>query len=221
MKSHPNSQLVELVNLFHAYEQQNPGATVADFCRYHLATEKIKDEEKIMSPVTDEEVPLTGRLGRLLGMTSKYADFYWRKMVELTGLDSVEDFGYLAYTYQLKNPTKSELILCNISSFPSGIEVIKRLVRKGWLAESPDAHDKRSKRLTVTPEGLLVLQRCIPAAQHIANVIFPMLTHEEQEILHQLLDKLNRHHAERYPSIRQKNMSEILEMLGSGKREAF
>ncbi|MCU0355638.1 MAG: winged helix DNA-binding protein [Cytophagales bacterium] len=219
MKPHANNQLVELVNLFHAYEQQNPGATVADFCRYHLATEKMKDEEKIMSPVTEEEVPLTGRLGRLLGIASKYADFYWRKMVELTGLDSVEDFGYLACTYQLKSPTKSELILYNISSFPSGIEVIKRLVRKGWLEESPDAHDKRSKRLAVTPEGLLVLQRCIPAAQHIADVIFPMLTHEEQEILHQLLSKLNRHHAERYPGIRQKNMAEILEITGESGNE--
>ncbi len=217
MKEQSNSQLVELVNLFHAYEKQNPSASITDFCRYHLAMEMIKDGEKIISPVTEEEVSLTGRLGRLLGIMSKYADFYWRKMVELTGLDSVEDFGYLACTYQLKNPTKSELILQNISGFPSGIEVIKRLVRKGWLFESPDAHDKRSKRLTITPEGLQVLQRCIPEAQRIADIIFPSLTQEEQEILHQLLSKLNRHHAERYPSLRQKNMQEILALAGDKK----
>lgn len=217
MKEQSNNQLVELVNLFHAYEQQNPDASITDFCRYHLAMEKIKDDEKIISPVTEEEVSLTGRLGRLLGIMSKYAEFYWRKMVEITGLDSVEDFGYLACTYQLKNPTKSELILYNISSFPSGIEVIKRLVRKGWLEESPDVHDKRSKRLTITPEGLKVLQRCIPEAQRIADIIFPMLTQEEKEILHQLLGKLNRHHAERYPSLRQKTMQEILTMMGEEK----
>ena len=217
MTGQEHKQLVELVNLFHAYEQQNPRSSIADFCRHHLAMEKIKDEAKIISPVTDDEVSLTGRLGRLVGIMSKYTNFYWRKMIDLTGLDSVEDFGYLAWTYQLQNPTKSELILCNISEFPSGIEVIKRLVRRGWLSEAPDAHDKRSKRLTITPEGLEVLQRCIPEAQRIANIIFPALTHEEQEILHQLLSKLNRHHAERYPNLRQKNMSEILAIADGAK----
>lgn len=217
MDGQENNRLVELVNMFHAYEQHNPHASIADFCRHHLAVEKIKDGEKIISSVTEDEASLTGRLGRLVGILSKYANFYWRKMTDLTGLDSVEDFGYLAWTYQLQNPTKSELILCNISEFPSGIEVIKRLVRKGWLNEAPDAQDKRSKRLTITPEGLEVLQRCIPEAQRIADIIFPTLTQEEKEILHQLLSKLNRHHAERYPNLRQKNISEILAIAGGAK----
>ena len=222
MKKHENNQLVELVNLFHAYEQENPDHSIADFCRFYLASETEQKPKQYPSTSIqwkdNQFLPINGLLGRALGRLSGFTSFYWKKALENTALSSSEDFAYLAATTELGNPTKSELIQYCISEFPTGIEVIKRLVKKGFLTEYPDAYDKRSKRIEITPQGLETLRTLAGKIFRIGDVLFDSITEPEKEIILQILSKMEKAHSQKYVERRKQTIDEIYQGLSDPEK---
>lgn len=222
MKEQENNQLVALVNLFHAYEQENPDHTIADFCRFYLANESEQKSKQHLSTsiqwVSNQFLPINGLLGRALGRLSGFTSFYWKKALENTELSSPEDFAYLAATTELGNPTKSELIHYCLSEFPTGIEVIKRLVKKALLREYPDAYDKRSKRIEITPQGLETLRTLAGKIFRIGDVLFDPITEPEKEIVLQILNKMEKAHSQKYVERRKQNIDEIYKGLSDAEK---
>jgi len=191
-----SQQLVALVNSFHAFEQENPQGEIADFCRYYLAKQDLEATPQLNSP--HQHIPLDGRLGKILGRLSRFSIHYAKRKLAEIHLQNVEDFGYLATLHDLGTPKKSELITAMLSDFTTGIEVIKRLQKLGFVEEFPDEHDKRSKRLAITPEGEETLRHSYPIMQGVGRSVFSVLSADEKAILLQLVEKLDRYHTEMY-----------------------
>ena len=196
---------MQLVNLWAEFEAQNPEAEIKDFCLDFI----LKDyQEKKPSFIT-----INGQLASLTGKLSKYASFYSKKALEKFSLNNIEDWVYLMRLREMGTPRKSELIYDMISEFPSGIDVIKRLVKMGFVLEFPDIEDKRSKRLQITPSGIEILVKSLPWMEKISDMAFNKLQESEKILLIELLDRLNSFHKTHYMNVRNSSIEEAYEVL--------
>ena len=202
MKSN-NNQLVELVNLFHQYQQTNTKSSIEDFCKHYLASEKMQEIGKY-TPSYQREIPIESQLGRAYGKLGRYINLELKDLAERVEMDTVEEIWYLASMFEMKDPTKSEVINYHIAEFSSGIAVINRLLSKEYLEEFPDSLDKRAKRLRITDAGTQKLFSCFDHLEQMSRATFSYLSQNEKEILYQILAKLERNHEEKYKASRQK-----------------
>lgn len=192
------NKLVELVNLWAEYEEAHTAPDVAGFCRWALAREEAaQPREAVMAGV-----PVDARIGRLIGKLGRYAGIYSKKAFAGLPLNNFEDLGYLWQVEYMGEPKKSELIYAMLSEFPSGVDVIKRLVSMGLLEEFPDAHDKRSKRVRPTPAGRALAHDSRPVAGRVAKAVVADLSAADKTVLLDLLEHLSAYHDERYKAVR-------------------
>lgn len=222
--------VVELVNQWATYSEAHADADLAGFCLHYLTEVSgqftLRDqnpardsdgllEDKWVESLTGKanrslvEIQPEARLGALVGRLSKYAYFYSKKAMQPLGFKSIDDPVYLLVLLQMGTPKKSELIYEMLSEFASGIDIVNRLVGLGYIEEFPDEQDRRSKRLRLTGKGMEVIQNCLPEMSRVASVAFGTLSDGEKAILIQLLDRLDRYHADHYRLNRNEDFEEV------------
>jgi DNA-binding MarR family transcriptional regulator len=73
---------------------------------------------------------------------------------------------------------------------PTGIEIIKRLLKNGLIEEFPDQQDRRAKRIKLSQTGLNELTTLKPAIDSIFREFTSNLDLNEKIQLSGILDKL-------------------------------
>ncbi|MCS6821971.1 MAG: winged helix DNA-binding protein [Microscillaceae bacterium] len=198
-----DSQIVDLVNAYYQYAQEHVCTSVENFCQYYIAKEKMKKidkpKETTLAILADT---IESRLGMLFGRLSRFINLELKQLVEKVQIDTTEEMWYLIMIWELKQPTKSDVIHDIIAEYSSGIAVINRLLAKGYVQEFPDEQDKRAKRLKITPQGEKKVWACFQHLSVMAQEVFANLSQDEKEILHQILYKLEQHHTQRYEKSR-------------------
>jgi predicted transcriptional regulator len=116
---------------------------------------------------------------------------------------------------ELGTPKKSELIYDMISEFPSGIDIIKRLIKLGLIEEFPDEKDKRSKRIKITEKGIEILVRSFPWMEKISEMAFNQLQEAEKVLLIELLERLSDFHKTHHKNVRNVSIEEAYKVLVS------
>ncbi|MCU0341590.1 MAG: MarR family winged helix-turn-helix transcriptional regulator [Spirosomaceae bacterium] len=205
-----NNKLVELVNLWAAHEAEQPDLSIEAFCERILAT-----RGNTYQAINEYGIPLEGKIMGHLGRMGKFASIYSKKALQETALNNVEDWVYLLCTMEMGTPKKSELINQLLSEFPSGIDVIKRMVAAGYLEEFPDEEDKRSKRVRITPAGVEKVQACLPQMQKVGDMALGLLTPVEKQFLVTILDRLDRFHEKHYKTTRSEDFEALHQLLTS------
>ncbi len=210
-----SDKIVELVNLWHAFEKENPKAEIQDFCKSYL----LGMNETKQPPIKfTKENPKSKVLGRALNRLSKMAVFYSRKNLVELELKTLEDFIFLRNLDELGPVTKKQLIDAHITEYTSGIEIIKRLIQLGLVKEKENPEDKRATMIFMTAKGKTVMQKCYPYMQQIGSVIFGPLTDEESNLLAHLLTKLDMVHTNLYHTQRDASLDELQKIIKtSGK----
>ncbi len=224
--------IIELVTAFVGYTKDDPNLTVENFCKQYLQNRENNDEMVLSNELVfdalsdngfvlqnnhfnnDTPMPLNDALGSLVGRLSRFALLYTKKALAPLDLSSIDDMVYLHIINALGTPRKSDVIHHAISEFPSGIDIIKRLVKKGCLEELADDNDRRSKRLQLTEKGKIVLLEAYPLANKAGDAAFNLLDMDEKKILLVLLRRLDRFHWQHYKQTRSaKTVDEVLEIL--------
>jgi MarR family transcriptional regulator, lower aerobic nicotinate degradation pathway regulator len=208
-----SKKIVDLVNLWAAYEQEQPEMSIQDFCLRYLS-EQAEDFNKDIDeePIT---IPINNWLGMLSGKVSRYALMYTKKALAPLNFSSIDDMVYLVIVEELGNPRKSDVIHQALSEFPSGIDVIKRLVKMDLLEELPDETDRRSKRLRITTKGQEMLWRSFELVSKASDAAFSTLNSAEKMMLGGLLQRLDQFHWDHYKDTRNaEGIEAILEALG-------
>ena len=206
---------MELVNLWARYETERPGLSIEDFCVQVLAerAQETVQDEMVFDYAWDSEDLLNGRLGRMLGRLSKYVYIYSKKAFADADINNVEDVVYLGVLQMMGNPRKTDLINAMLSEFPSGIDIIKRLIKLELVAETPDPQDKRSKRLHLTPKGSDCLANSLPLINRVSAMAFGTLNTAEKMLLLQLLSRLEYFHDQHYRELRHADFETAQQLL--------
>jgi len=183
------NKTVELVQLWGAFEEQHPEATLFDFFRHQL-TATIK-EEKPIAPEWQLLPDINGQLVILIRKIGKFHVMYSNKALEGTGLEQIEEFGILVIIFNKKNPIKSEVIYDNLLELSSGTNMLIRLKKRGMISEYADEEDKRVKRLRLTSKGAETLIDAKVKILKVAGMMVHGLTEEDKQLCIQLLNPIN------------------------------
>ncbi|RSK33089.1 MarR family winged helix-turn-helix transcriptional regulator [Hymenobacter metallilatus] len=149
-------------------------------------------------------------IGQMVTFLYRYLRGYSRLALADSPLLTYDDFTYLATTFGYQPLTKADLIRRNIHETPTGNEIIKRLLAKGFVAEQPSATDRRSKLLTVTPAGQGVLFASFGPMTQLAHLTAGNLTPFERKQLVYLLQKLDAFHHPIFAGSRPDTFGELI-----------
>lgn len=149
-------------------------------------------------------------LSSLLTNLSRFTRHYVKKALEDTGLRTVDEFGFLATLINEDSLLKSELINRHLMEISSGTEVLKRLIRSGFVAEASDPHDGRAKRVSLTNEGRAQIIRAFNEMQKVALIVNGNITSEEQKQVIMIFNKLKYFHWNIHHHDRETKLDELM-----------
>jgi DNA-binding MarR family transcriptional regulator len=119
-------------------------------------------------------------LSFLLVMQSRYYKTYAKRVLGESELTSPDGFSFLYHLSHTDSYRKMELIRMHHLEPPSGIEVLKRLLKKGFITEFDDALDRRAKRISITDKGKKELQRIMPKMKEVFHLMTAELSLNEK-----------------------------------------
>ncbi len=183
---------------------------------YHYLPEieEIAATEKKSGATSGEKehsTPANVHLTLLIHALSKHFKLYSRKVLFDTDLVSMDGHTFLATLCDVKSMRKIELIRANFLETPSGIEVIKRLLRKGFIEEFDDPDDKRAKRVRVSTKGRQAYAASLAPLRKVINVMSGRLAEDKKIQLISLLDELNGFHAQLHHDSKGLSLDELME----------
>ncbi|MFK7949040.1 MAG: MarR family winged helix-turn-helix transcriptional regulator [Saprospiraceae bacterium] len=149
------------------------------------------------------------RISYFVWLMSKYAKTYVKRALQNSPLVGLDDFGFLISLCYEGSKTKTELIQQNIMEVSSGMEIIKRLEKKGLIKSFRDENDKRAIRLAATAKGQSVLAEAMKEMFKASNIIAGNLDSTERV---QLLSILNKLHLFHNPIFLNENKTELVEI---------
>jgi DNA-binding MarR family transcriptional regulator len=187
--------LQQLLALAHTYEQEGGDTTRLDredFVGWALNAYRKKPEA---GEKTQGEGPSpNGLIAMYLSFMARYAQFYSRRLFKDTVVYSEDDWGVLVSLYPDKRSIKTDVIRGCIMEKSSGNEVLKRLLRDGYLREHPHPDDGRSKLVELTDRGRAAFESLQHGITRLADTVVADLNEEEKNTLLHLLLKLHRFH---------------------------
>jgi DNA-binding MarR family transcriptional regulator len=191
--------LKQLIGLAEEYEQVT-GNDTTDFEAFRLwlqSSGKQPDTQVDTARVGPEgygEGHMPGMIARMIVYMYRYAKLYIKKVLEGAELQSIDEFGYMTTLLQFQPLTKTALIQQNIQEKPTGMEIIKRLIKLGLIEELEHEQDKRSKNLYVTGKGREVMAGLYKNMNKASRLILGDLSLPEQRQLHGMLQRLDNFH---------------------------
>jgi MarR family transcriptional regulator, lower aerobic nicotinate degradation pathway regulator len=184
--------LTEMLPLLEEFEATNQKVDMRGFLQF-AAQKTAPVQAKTAAPNKDLQL-LSNQLGFFLNYLFRFFKGYTKTALRNSSISTADDFIFLATLSRQSSMRKTDLIKNNMMETPSGIEVIKRLLKYKLVAELADAEDKRSVRLKLTEKGKKELQDIFTEMNTVGNVLVGKLNAGEIKQLHGLLEKLFTHH---------------------------
>jgi MarR family transcriptional regulator, lower aerobic nicotinate degradation pathway regulator len=148
-------------------------------------------------------------IARLFVFISRYAKLYFKKAFDNTLIQSAEEFSYLVILWTFESLSKTELIQKNIHEKASGMEIINRLTDKGLTEQFDDRHDRRSKRIRITPAGTQALLASFANTRIVSALMTANLDETEKATLFYLLKKLDHFHYHIFMEDKPKTLNDL------------
>lgn len=190
-------EVIDLVEKFEATADSGSySKNAAGFRRW------LYDDEKEIHNLSDEpywEGKENGRspesaINTLIVHMNRYAKTYSRSAIYNSAFSTQEEFIYLIILRAMGSMTKTELIKKNLQEKPVGMQIINRLIKQGWIQQNGSSEDKRSKVISITPEGIETLEDNMGKIRQATKIVTGDLSDAEKMQLIKILQKLDRFH---------------------------
>lgn len=133
-------------------------------------------------------------INTLIVHLNRYAKSYSKSAISDSDFSSQEDFIYLINLKAFGEMTKMDLIKKNVHEKPAGMQIINRLIARGWVRQTDSKIDKRSKVLKISDKGIKDLEAQMHKIRKATEIVAGDLTRNEKMELIRLLNKLNDFH---------------------------
>jgi MarR family transcriptional regulator, lower aerobic nicotinate degradation pathway regulator len=199
--------LTELIPIIEEFEATNQKVEMKSFLQYAIQKNTTSNAK---TAHLDRDLQMkSNQLGFFLNYLFRFFKGYTKTALRNSPVSTADDFIFLATLSREPSMRKTDLIKNNMMETPSGIEVIKRLLKHKLVSELADPEDKRSVRLKITEKGKKELSVIFNEMNKVGNVLVGKLSIAEIKELHSLLEKLFMHHQ----LIKDIDYSEGLEVL--------
>jgi DNA-binding MarR family transcriptional regulator len=129
---------------------------------------------------------------------NRFASFYTKKAFHDLEITNVNEFSILACIQGLGTPTKTEVAHFNLLEKTTGTEMMKRLIKLGFIEEFDDENDKRSKRVKITPRGNNIMETAVQQLWELSEIVVGNLSDDQKHELASMLEELNDFHSSIY-----------------------
>lgn len=196
-------------------EHKDQSVTMRDFTLWLFRGVSYKHHDMLEDELHDfknpaGDAPLDMQLLYLVTHLNRFSGHYIKKALDGSDFVRPDDFHFLAMLGHTESMTKSELIYSNITTMPSGIEVIKRLLKADFIEEFDDPNDKRSKRVRITKTGMDRVMKTADEMAKAGKIFSSDLSNEEKLSLISILDKMNKTHTKSFETSRTKNLDTLV-----------
>ncbi|MFD2603489.1 MarR family winged helix-turn-helix transcriptional regulator [Flavobacterium suzhouense] len=190
-------EVVQLLEEFEVSETSKNHSQDLEGFKGWIADSFIQDEKKYPEPEWENKA--NGRtpesaISTMLVHMSRYAKMYSKSAISDSSFSTQEDFIYLINLNALGAMSKIELIKKNIQDKPTGMQIIGRLIKQGWVVQSKSDNDKRSKLISITEKGREALDAQMGKIRHATSIVSGNLNYMEKMELIRILNKLEDFH---------------------------
>ncbi len=192
--------LIELIDYLDAFESVHEGARyepdIKDFADFLLWRSEKKKQEEERVTVEQRRAASAKDTARGISLLHRYSRFYIKKALADSPLQTEDEYTYLVCLMGGESMTKTELNNLNAMEKTSGAEVMRRLLKANLIQQRPDEEDRRSMRVSITPEGRKVLLNLFPNLRLCADTLVSALSDEQLIAFDHLLWLLCERHNE-------------------------
>jgi DNA-binding MarR family transcriptional regulator len=214
-----DSTLVQIIKVYEAFKANMPQHTEGDNLHQFAAylNQQIHGESNYEEPVDTENWKNFNRKSLLemntayLGKMARYVDNYCRKNLSETPLSSIDEFTYLIVLMEYPEMSKSDLIQRNSHPITTGTDIIKRLLKKGYISEKTNPEDGRSRLVELTPVGRAAIFQSSNTMNQLAVIGVGVLSNQELIHLLGMLQKLDQFHDKVHQEHKSLDLTEIIE----------
>jgi DNA-binding MarR family transcriptional regulator len=184
------SELIDFLNRYEEEKGHEP-KDIKEFALWlnHFVFEQSHNKENYHNN-SDIDTELTF----LLIMQNKHYKMYCKDVLADSDINTPDEYSFLYHLCMADSFRKMELIHMHLLEAPSGIEVIKRLLKKGLIEEFDDEDDKRAKRVRITQKGREVTDSLTPKMTEVYSKMTADLSTNEKIHAISLLKELNDYH---------------------------
>ena len=178
------SLLKELVVLIEEYQTENSLQKIEDFTIWlnnKLFNAKAKDKQN-----SHDELVIAFKIMLLNKELKKQT----KNVLAESNVSSIDEYSFLLHLDYQESFRKMEIIEMHNLEAPTGIEIIKRLLKNDLIEEFADAEDKRAKRIKITTKGQNELKAIRPKIDTIFRDFTQKLNLNEKIQINGILNKL-------------------------------
>lgn len=117
-----------------------------------------------------------GRLNRFVRLCTK-------PLFQAAGLGSLDEFAILAQVDYLGECTKKTAIEENLIDLTTGIDAVRRLVKKKLLKEKVNKNDRRERLIPLTPQGKKIIGQVYQGFAGIQDVLADLSEEECSQLV--------------------------------------
>lgn len=125
---------------------------------------------------------------------NRYAKMYSKSAMHGSKFSTQDEFIFLIVLRTFGPMSKMDLIKRNIQEKPAGMKLIDRLIANDWVKQVNSKIDKRSKLISISPNGIETLDAQMEKIRQATTIVTGNLTESEKMQLILLLSKLEDFH---------------------------
>lgn len=184
------AEIIEYLRKFEIEKGQEP----KDIKEFALWLSQFMFESHNHLESNQKESDIDMELTFLLIMQSKHYKMYCKEALINTEINSPDEYSFLYHLSLVDSFRKMELIHIHLLEAPSGIEVIKRLLKKDFIEEFDDKDDKRAKRVRITNKGRKETDKITPQMKSVYSKMTAEISLKEKLYAVSLLKEVNDYH---------------------------
>jgi DNA-binding MarR family transcriptional regulator len=176
--------LKNLVELLEEFQENNTSDQLKDFVIW-LNNRIISEREKDAQSAHDD-LQIAFKIISL----SKKLKKETKLILSKSRVFSLDEYSFLLHLNHQESFRKMEIIALHNLEAPTGIEIIKRLLKNELVEEFIDEEDKRAKRIKITASGIAELKKIKPAIDSTFSHFIKDLTLQDKIHVSGILNKL-------------------------------
>ena len=184
------AELIEHLRRFEIEKGQEP----QDLKEFAIWLSQLMFESHNSLESNQDESNIDMELTFFLIMQSKHYKTYCKEALVNTEINSPDEYSFLYHLSLVDSFRKMELIHIHLLEAPSGIEVIKRLLKKEFIEEFDDKDDKRAKRVRITNKGRKETDKITPQMKSVYSKMTAEMSLKEKLYAVSMLKELNDYH---------------------------
>jgi len=186
----------DLIKWFGLYTKENeaPDLDLKSFIIW-LNSKLFADEHENHSKHDTDLLDM--ELTFLLALQHRHYKAYAKEALGESELTSPEGFSFLYHLSMVDSYRKMELIKMHLIEPPSGIEVLKRLLKKQLIEEFGDPDDKRATRIRISKTGKKEIHLIMPKMKAVFSSMTADMSLNEKLHVVSFLKHMNDYHGKK------------------------